>query len=148
MFNSINISYLSSFRLFRAIDLEALVGSIGGYIGLCLGYSILQLPEFLSSVFVGLGNYYSKMKRTNRINIEKPKGSIFVEEKYPEEFADHEGEGHQMNSKEIFRWSQKKFEKVEKDFDEFRSSFIEVKHSILEIKECIRENKKNLNLKS
>ena len=34
----------------KAIDLNGLVGYIGGYIGLILGYSILQIPDFLSSI--------------------------------------------------------------------------------------------------
>ena len=33
---------------FRAIDIETLIGTIGGYIGLLLGYSILQVPSILS----------------------------------------------------------------------------------------------------
>ena len=28
--------------------MNGLIGNIGGYIGLCLGYSILQIPEFAS----------------------------------------------------------------------------------------------------
>ena len=31
----------------RAIDFNGLIGIIGGYIGLFLGYSFLQIPEFL-----------------------------------------------------------------------------------------------------
>ena len=38
--------------LFRAIDINGLIGNIGGYIGLCLRYSILQIPEFISILFV------------------------------------------------------------------------------------------------
>ena len=34
--------------ILRAIDMNGLIGNIGGYIGLCLGYSILQIPEFVS----------------------------------------------------------------------------------------------------
>ena len=36
----------------RAIDMNGLIGNIGGYIGLCLGYSILQLPELISMMTV------------------------------------------------------------------------------------------------
>ena len=38
--------------ILRAIDMNGLIGNIGGYIGLCLGYSILQLPEFVSMMTV------------------------------------------------------------------------------------------------
>ena len=36
---------------FREIDMQALIGNVGGYIGLCLGYTILQIPEYLQAVF-------------------------------------------------------------------------------------------------
>ena len=39
------------FYIFRAIDFESLLGTVGGYIGLILGYTILQIPEFLVAVF-------------------------------------------------------------------------------------------------
>ena len=31
----------------RALDAHALIGNLGGYIGLLLGFSVLQLPELL-----------------------------------------------------------------------------------------------------
>ena len=34
----------------QAIDFNGLIGYIGGYIGLILGYNILQIPEFFMSV--------------------------------------------------------------------------------------------------
>ena len=42
----IDVRLVSCF-LHRAIDIQALIGNIGGYIGLCLGYSILQIPGFV-----------------------------------------------------------------------------------------------------
>ena len=35
----------------KAFGIESLVGNVGGYIGLFLGYSFLQLPNFLLSVY-------------------------------------------------------------------------------------------------
>ena len=32
---------------FRAIDIQALIGNVGGYIGLVLGYSFLQIPSLI-----------------------------------------------------------------------------------------------------
>ena len=31
----------------REVDWLSLVGNIGGYVGICLGYCLLQLPEFI-----------------------------------------------------------------------------------------------------
>ena len=43
---------------FRAINIEQLIASIGGYIGLCLGYSIVQIPEMLINVSACFKNYF------------------------------------------------------------------------------------------
>ena len=44
----------------KAIDLNGLVGYIGGYIGLILGYSILQIPDF----FTILANKYKEISNS------------------------------------------------------------------------------------
>ena len=36
-----------AFLFYRAIDINALIGTIGGYIGLFLGYSLLQFPNLV-----------------------------------------------------------------------------------------------------
>ena len=35
---------------FRAINEQSLVGNIGGYLGLFMGYSILQLPVLIHAI--------------------------------------------------------------------------------------------------
>ena len=35
----------------KAFGIESLIGNVGGYIGLFLGYSILQLPDFVLSLY-------------------------------------------------------------------------------------------------
>ena len=37
-------------RMKRAYDFQALVGTIGGYIGLFLGYALIMVPEFLKTI--------------------------------------------------------------------------------------------------
>ena len=44
--------------LFRAFDVQALVGNISGYIGLCLGYSLLQIPELVIMIFCKAKGYF------------------------------------------------------------------------------------------
>ena len=36
---------------FRELDAHALIGNLGGYVGLLLGFSILQLPDILRNLF-------------------------------------------------------------------------------------------------
>ena len=38
----------------RQYNFESLVGNAGGYLGLFLGYALLQLPEFIRSVFLSV----------------------------------------------------------------------------------------------
>ena len=40
--------YYKQITQVRAYDMELLIGNIGGYIGLFLGYAILQFPDFVS----------------------------------------------------------------------------------------------------
>ena len=55
-------------RWYRAIDIEQLVGSIGGYIGLCLGFSIAQIPELIIYIVICAKKDYQKIKeKANRI---------------------------------------------------------------------------------
>ena len=37
--------------------MQALVGNISGYMGLCLGYSLLQIPELVVLIFHKLKGY-------------------------------------------------------------------------------------------
>ena len=46
----------------RAIDVQALVGHIGGYIGLCLGYSFLQIPNFVRKIIHQMKKLYWNRK--------------------------------------------------------------------------------------
>ena len=45
--NKRNINYV--FLNFRDISINGLIGIIGGYIGLFLGYSIVQIPDIIST---------------------------------------------------------------------------------------------------
>ena len=45
---------------YRAIDLNGLVGYIGAYIGLFLGYSILQMPELILLLSRNVKKYFNK----------------------------------------------------------------------------------------
>ena len=49
-----------SFLHFRAIDFQALIGNIGGYIGLLLGYSLLQIPDLINWVMLKSNRYFDK----------------------------------------------------------------------------------------
>ena len=58
----------TTFALFQAIDFHALMGYIGGYIGLFLGYALLQLPECI--IFIKkhmLLLMHSQYKRNRRV---------------------------------------------------------------------------------
>ena len=53
---------------YRAIGIEQLVGSIGGYVGLCLGFSIAQIPELIICMVIFTKKEYQKViDKKNRI---------------------------------------------------------------------------------
>ena len=47
----------------RAIDINSLIGNIGGYIGLCLGYSLLQIPLFIKKMITKLLSQNESMEQ-------------------------------------------------------------------------------------
>lgn len=59
---------------FRAIDFQALLGNVGGYIGLILGYSILQMPD-LVGLILSTGKIYFSRFTENKI---KPNSTNFT----------------------------------------------------------------------
>ena len=52
------------FRFFcsRAIDIQGLVGNVGGYIGLFLGYSFLQIPDFIILIVLRAKNWVERIQ--------------------------------------------------------------------------------------
>ena len=48
---------------YRAIGVQASVGNVGGYIGLCLGYNFLQLPGLLMTIINKLKLYRTGKER-------------------------------------------------------------------------------------
>ena len=50
------------------MNIEALVGNILGYVGLCLGFDLLKVPTFLQNQLLKLKNYVKSMsKKQNRV---------------------------------------------------------------------------------
>ena len=47
----------------KAIDINSLFGNIGGYIGLCLGYSLLQIPLFIKKMMTKLLSQNESMEQ-------------------------------------------------------------------------------------
>ena len=57
--------FYKEIKLIRSFDAETMIGNGGGYVGLCLGYSFLQLPAFLHDLLRKMkllsNNYVSKV---------------------------------------------------------------------------------------
>ena len=52
----------------RAIDIQALIGTVGGYLGLFLGYSMLQIPIMMTLLIKRINNWFSeKLSRSENI---------------------------------------------------------------------------------
>ena len=55
----------------KAIDWQELVGHVGGYVGLCLGYALLQIPSFLKALF-GKCKLAMETRRRRRVGENEP----------------------------------------------------------------------------
>ena len=49
--------------LVQSFTLETMIGNGGGYIGLCLGYSLLQLPSFLCASYKRLAGFLNRKRQ-------------------------------------------------------------------------------------
>ena len=61
--------YLIHYTFFyRSIDSNTLIGNIGGYIGICLGYNLLQAPALITTVLRLSKDYFKLQKFFKRGN--------------------------------------------------------------------------------
>ena len=60
--NNLICTNIFHFPRFRAIDIQDLIGNVGGYIGLFLGYSFLQIPEFMILVYLRAKRWFAKIR--------------------------------------------------------------------------------------
>ena len=56
------------FYIYRAIDIQALIGTIGGYIGLFLGYSVLQIPNAIIFLIKKIRKWFSERRFKRKLN--------------------------------------------------------------------------------
>ena len=62
---------LMYYTFFRAIDTQGLIGNIGGYIGLVLGYSLLQIPDFIIFIVRRTNGWRSEINKSRYHNNSK-----------------------------------------------------------------------------
>ena len=52
---------------FRAVDMHVLIGTIGGYVRLLLGFSLLQAPDLLMQMFNTLKHFHTKITNSSSV---------------------------------------------------------------------------------
>lgn len=63
--------------VYRSIDSHTLIGNIGGYIGLCLGYNFLQIPALITIILRAFKGYVQPQKLIkNSSSVSKSLGTI------------------------------------------------------------------------
>lgn len=55
----------------RAYTLDDLIGSCGGYIGLFLGYALIQFPEFIKHMFHGMKSGINTFRQIMKLDNER-----------------------------------------------------------------------------
>ena len=71
LFGNFNIDSTNIAFCYRAMDVNGLIGYIGGYIGLFVGYSILQMPDTMLMLIKYCRNCYSKISNKKIISTTK-----------------------------------------------------------------------------
>ena len=61
----------------RAIDIQALVGNIGGYIGLLLGYSLLQIPDLITWIMYNSKQFFNRSSNNDHDMNQQTKVNAF-----------------------------------------------------------------------
>ena len=55
----------------RAYSVQSLIGNLGGYIGLCLGYAILNLPSMVVDIWITLKKFGKKDRHEGSSHVDK-----------------------------------------------------------------------------
>ena len=53
------IIFYARIKTYRAIDVNSLFGYMGGYVGVLLGYSVLQTPDLLLEAIETVRRFYT-----------------------------------------------------------------------------------------
>ena len=67
-FDGLIFCFIHDINLYRSIDSHALIGNIGGYVGLCLGYNFLQVPALITIVLKMFKEYFKSQKDNRNSN--------------------------------------------------------------------------------
>ena len=65
-----NLCYVQ-FLYSRAIGIQGLIGNVGGYIGLFLGYSFLQIPDFIIFIVLRAKSWLERIREGGDRNLTK-----------------------------------------------------------------------------
>ena len=77
---------------YRAIDVQALVGNVGGYVGLCLGYSFLQIPDLILFIMLKLKTLRIRRNSTGTLPLH-----IVVQENHQRNIPDSRANSLELN---------------------------------------------------
>ena len=114
---------------YRAIGIEQLVGSIGGYVGLCLGFSIAQIPELIICMVIFTKKEYQKiMDKTNRILTTGV--SLVLENTSPKDNETPISKQGSEDQTEIRTMAQRKIESLEIKIEEALQTLLDIKKEL------------------
>ena len=114
---------------YRAIGIEQLVGSIGGYVGLCLGFSIAQIPELIICMVIFTKKEYQKViDKTNRIL--RTGVSLVVENTSPKANETPITKQGIEDQTEIRTMTQRKIELLEIKIEEASQNLLDIKKEL------------------
>ena len=114
------------------MDTQGLIGNIGGYIGLVLGYSLLQIPDFI--IFIlgktkGWSSGFRERRYRNQTKawnvIENEKASASKSQSAKESTENRDTKGYFVSTNVRFESVIKRIEQLEKSTYEIRRTLVQ-----------------------
>lgn len=121
--------------------MNSVIGNIGGYVGLCLGYSILQLPDFVHKMLMKLKKWFLNVKQARSDTGSSTVSIVVIRETELDDPTEDAIENEAVTLLHVFKWTKRNInttnENLQKLKTDLENTSKEVKSSLLEIKESI-----------
>ena len=114
------------------MDTQGLIGNIGGYIGLVLGYSLLQIPDFIIFILGKSKGWCLGFRERRYLNqtkawnvIENEKASASKSQPAKESTENRDTKGYFVSTNARFESVIKRIEQLEKSTYEIKSTLVQ-----------------------
>ena len=109
-----------------------MIGSVGGYIGLCLGYSIVQIPDLVLNALIYLWRYLSSTRKKKNATLKKI-DTLPVSNIPTNIVATYHLQVDKIGHKEIVQPPEDEIETLKKKIEKLSIELLDVKQTFIEL---------------